>query len=516
MFDGTDDALKCNVELFARAFRSSPVGLVISRFSDGLVFYANDAFLHLTEFTRMEVIGHLTRELGIFVSPTQREQIGALLSKGKIQNLEIPIKTKSGKVITILSSIDKITSNGETYVLSTIVDIDERKKTEAALKISEENYRLLFSNMTNGFAYCQMIFSKNGRPVDFVYLEVNDAFEKLTGLKKNAVLAKKVTQAIPTIKHHHPELFEIYGRVATTGKSEHFEIFFKPLSIWLSILAYSPKKGYFAAVFENITEKKQFDKSQKEYSESLELTVAQRTQELIETQNRLLKAERLSAIGELAGMVGHDLRNPLSGIKNAAYMIRKKQNSFDDKGTEMLNIIDRAVEHANSIVYDLLDFSRDLHLELEECSPKSFVNYTLLAMKIPNNIKIVQNIQDSPCIWIDANQMQRVFTNLIKNAIEAMPNGGTLEIVNQQNRGNIDFSFKDTGTGMSEVVLAKIFSPLFTTKPQGMGFGLAICKRIIEAHNGKIAVESIPNKGTKFTLSIPIQSGKSLEWPALN
>jgi PAS domain S-box-containing protein len=127
---------------------------------------------------------------------------------------------------------------------------------EQQLRESEKKYRSLFENMLDGFAYCQMIYDKNNAPVDFVYIEVNNAFEKLTGLKAQEVVGRKVTEAIPNIKESNPEVFDIYGRVANTGIEERFESFFKPLNIWLSILAYSPEKGYFAAVFENITKRK--------------------------------------------------------------------------------------------------------------------------------------------------------------------------------------------------------------------------------------------------------------------
>jgi PAS domain S-box-containing protein len=129
-------------------------------------------------------------------------------------------------------------------------------KLNQALKMNEVDCCSLFANMLNGFAFCKMIWDKKGRPKDFVYFEVNDAFERLTGLKKAEVLGKKATEAIPGIKEAHPELFEIYGRVASTGKEESFEMHFKPLNIWLSISVYSTKKNYFAAVFENITESK--------------------------------------------------------------------------------------------------------------------------------------------------------------------------------------------------------------------------------------------------------------------
>ena len=140
-------------------------------------------------------------------------------------------------------------------------------KSENALGDSEKKYRSLFENMLDGFAFCRMIFDKRNNPVDFVYIEINDAFERLTGLKREAVVGKKVTEAIPGTEKANPEIFKIYGRVALTCRAERFDIFFKPLSKWFSISAYCPQKGYFTAVFEDITDRKN---GVKEISNSLE------------------------------------------------------------------------------------------------------------------------------------------------------------------------------------------------------------------------------------------------------
>ncbi len=366
--------------------------------------------------------------------------------------------------------------------------------------------RSLFENMSEGFAYGKVMVDSKGEPVDCVLLEVNDAFEELTGLKKTNVLGKKATEAIPGIDESKSELIEKLGKVALTERKERFEIYIKPLDIWLVISAYCPKKGFFATVFENITEQKQAEKKIEEYSTGLELTVNARTQELREAQERVLKAERFAAIGELAGMIGHDLRNPLTGIKNAAYYLKRKHgSSVDEKDKDMYEIIDKSVDYANKIVDNLLEYSREITLEIEECSPKSLVDYILLMIQIPENIKIIDRTLDEPTIWVDANKMERVFINIIKNAIDAMPEKGTLEIRSHQIGENIEFTFTDTGVGMSGQTLTKIFMPLFTTKAKGMGFGLAICKRIVDAHGGKITVESALDKGTKFTVILPIE-----------
>jgi PAS domain S-box-containing protein len=168
-----------------------------------------------------------------------------------------------------------------------VVNIDEKKQTEEALKESEEKYRSLFDNMINGYAYCKMIFNEKYQPADFIYLEINEAFEKLTGLKRESVIRRKVSEAIPGTKEANPEIFAIYGRVAKTGKAERFELFFKPLNIWLDISVYGPKKDYFVAIFENITKRKELEQELNIYNHRLEEVVAQRTAEYAQSNQKL-------------------------------------------------------------------------------------------------------------------------------------------------------------------------------------------------------------------------------------
>ena len=145
----------------------------------------------------------------------------------------------------------------------------ERGEAEKRIKDSEERYRSLFDNMLNGFAYCRMLY-REGQPEDFIYISVNKAFSELTGLRD--VVGKRVTEVIPGIKETTPELFDVYGRVADTGQPEQLEIDFIPLNIWLHISVYSPQKGYFVAVFENITERIKIEEALRE-SESFIRTV---------------------------------------------------------------------------------------------------------------------------------------------------------------------------------------------------------------------------------------------------
>ncbi len=181
-------------------------------------------------------------------------------------------------------------------LLVTIRRAIEKLEAEEALRASEGKYRFLFNNMLEGFAYCKIIVDKNNKPVDFEYIEVNDAFEALTGLKKEHVTGKRATKAIPGIKKAHPELFKIYGKVALTGKATNFEIYFEPLKIWLSISIYCPKRGYFVAVFDNITERKWVEKEaqRREDQNALIYKVGQRVSSELELEAAL--SEIVSAV----------------------------------------------------------------------------------------------------------------------------------------------------------------------------------------------------------------------------
>jgi len=244
----------------------------------------------------------------------------------------------------------------------------------------------------------------------------------------------------------------------------------------------------------------------KEYADQLELKVKQRTQELMEAQNKLLTAERLAAIGQLAAMVGHDLRNPLMGIDGATYYLKTKLDSkIDEKTKEMFEIIEKDIEYSNNIITDLIEYSREIRLEKAETHPKSIIAEALSLVKIPESIQVSDLTQSEPKIEVDVDRMKRVFVNLIKNAIDAMPEGGRLTITTKESDDGLEINFTDTGVGMPKETLDKIWTPLFTTKAKGMGLGLSICKRFVEAHEGTISVKSKVGKGTTFTLKIPVK-----------
>jgi PAS domain S-box-containing protein len=253
------------------------------------------------------------------------------------------------------------------------------------------------------------------------------------------------------------------------------------------------------ALGRDATERRRMQEELRRYSEQLERLVEERTREL-------RKSERLAAIGELAAMVGHDLRNPLTGITAAAYYLKTKWGSrFDPKTNEMLKLIERDVEYSNKIIEDLLEYSREIRLDLVESTPRSITEDALGLVKPPRNVAVLNLTAITPRMTVDAEKVKRAFLNIINNAFDAMPQGGKLTITSAEANGNVKVEFADTGTGMSKSTTEKLWSGPFTTKAKGIGLGLPISKRIIEAHGGSISVESEAGRGTAFTVTLPIR-----------
>jgi signal transduction histidine kinase len=250
--------------------------------------------------------------------------------------------------------------------------------------------------------------------------------------------------------------------------------------------------------FNEFLQRKKAQTALEQHSKQLEKIVEERTRELKIT-------ERFAAVGATASMVGHDLRNPLSGISNANYFLKKKYSQqLDQTGKEMLNIIDRSVEYSNKIINDLIDYSGNVTLDLtQKNSPKTLLEDALSMVKIPADVEVINLTENEPLISLDYVKMKRVFINIIKNAIDVMPNGGKLTISSHETPDALRISISDTGPGISPEAQNKLFEPLYTTKAKGMGFGLAISQRIVQAHNGQISFQTQEGEGTTFHIYLP-------------
>ncbi len=236
----------------------------------------------------------------------------------------------------------------------------------------------------------------------------------------------------------------------------------------------------------------------------LSMSINSMLDKIQEVTGELNKSQRFAAVGELAVMIGHDLRNPLQGITAAADFLSREKISGPEKKDRALQLIKKDVQYCEKIVSDLLDYSRETRIMKEETDVHSLLFASLSHIQVPENIEINNLTTEEPKIHVDVNLLTRVFDNMIKNAIDAMPEGGSLTINGDADANSMRISFADTGQGISEDKLGKLFVPLYTTKAKGMGFGLAICKRIVTAHEGKISVQSEVGKGTKFTIEFPL------------
>jgi signal transduction histidine kinase len=250
----------------------------------------------------------------------------------------------------------------------------------------------------------------------------------------------------------------------------------------------------------------ELEQSLKQYYEQLELMVENRTRELEQAQEKLVRSERLAAVGELASGVGHELRNPLNVIRNCVYLINM---NLEDKTTpeieDTLKLLDIQVDIANKIVSDLLDYTRVKTPVRNIVDLNNILKDRVSWATVPEKILIKLELTPvSPQVFVDPEQVGRAFTNIINNAIQSISSQGEIKISNGQDDVFAWIKFADNGCGILPENMAKIFEPLFTTKSKGIGLGLAISKRMVEQNHGEIAVDSTAGKGTTFTIKLPL------------
>lgn len=240
------------------------------------------------------------------------------------------------------------------------------------------------------------------------------------------------------------------------------------------------------------------------YSENLEA--------LVEEKTKMLKdSERLAAIGATAGMVGHDIRNPLQGITSDVYLLRSELASLPDgeekeSMKESLEGIDENVKYVNKIVQDLQDFAKPIKPAAQEVNLESLLENILVKNGVPENVDASCQVEKkAKKLVTDPELLKRIVSNLMSNALQAMPKGGKLAVHAYREADHTAITVTDTGMGIPEEIKSKLFSPLFTTKSKGQGFGLAVVKRMTEALGGSVAFESEVGKGTKFILHFPLQ-----------
>ncbi len=281
---------------YRRLFEAAKDGILILNAETGEIDDVNPYLTTLLGFTKAQMLRKKVWELGCFQHlVADQEKFAELKRNEYVTYNDLPLETVDGRKIAVEFVSNVYEVNGTRVVQCNIRNITERKQAEASLRASEKRYHSLFENMLDGLAHCRMIFEQE-RPQDFLYLDVNHAFEAMTGLKH--VVGRRVTEVIPGIRETNPEMFEIYGRVAVTGRPERFEIYLEQLKAWLEVSVYSIEKECFVAVFQNITGRKRAGEVLKQRVAELErfhrLSVGR------ELQMIDLKKE----VNELAGQAG--------------------------------------------------------------------------------------------------------------------------------------------------------------------------------------------------------------------
>jgi PAS domain S-box-containing protein len=398
--------------------------------------------------------------------------------------------------------------DGRLVRLQIATDITERKRAEKALKASETKFREIFNSTSEAIVIHD---AETGKMIDCnkMTLEMygyDSKDEMLSGriqsfsADRNGFGQKEIRDHISKAVEKGAHTFEWLAK-KRNGEEFWVEVSLKSTNI--------RGEGKILAVARDITERKRAEQILKQHSEKLEEMVTERTQELRDAQEQLIRQEKLAALGKLAGSVSHELRNPLSVINNAVYYLNLRLTDADGDIKQSLEMIDEELQNATKIISDLLDFGRIKTSERTPVNLSKLIRTCLKRNPPPEHITIEVDIPENlPAAFVDGEQIIQVIDNLIANAYEAMPEGGQLSMSSKLHLENrIQIAVRDTGMGIPPENMEKIFEPLFTTKQRGIGLGLAISKSLVEANEGRIEVDSIINVGTTFRVFLPAVSG---------
>ena len=382
-----------------------------------------------------------------------------------------------------------------------------KKDMDRRLRVSEKKFRSLFEDSKDGVFICTF----DGR-----LLDINAAGLKLFGCSSREELAG--IDMVKDLCSGDDNVTKLRQTVEHQGFVRDFECAMKrkdgqKLFVLITATAIRDKdsdiSGY-QGIIRDITQRKCAEDKLKEYSVRLEKMVEERTQELRGAHEQLVRQEKLAVLGQLAGGVGHELRNPLGAIKNTVYFLNMALKEPAPGVKDALEILNKEIATSERIISTLLDFSRSKPPALLKVDINDVVQAVLSHSPVPDNVKVVCQLDETlPAVQADPDQLSQVFGNLILNAIQAMPEGGRLVVKSEApSPERVTVSFTDTGAGMDEETLGKVFEPLFTTKAKGIGLGLALTKMFIDSHGGNIEVESEVGKGTTSTVSLPIDGKK--------
>jgi PAS domain S-box-containing protein len=490
---------------------------------DNIILYANKGFAKIVKHPLVEIVG---KNIEMVIAPihlsTFKEILNLSRSRKEVVENQIALKAKDNSLVPVHVSVALLTKNDpkttlliatdltqhmeeqlKNYTLNLEKEIIERKKVENSLRESEQRWATTLSSIGDAVIAIDT-FGK----VSFM----NKVAEKATGWLLSEALYKPINEIFNIINEQtrlevENPVIKVLEKGMIVGLANHTVLIRKdgseiPIDDSGAPIKYKDGKTIgVVLVFRDITERKANEKKLEAYQSNLEKLVEERTKQLKDS-------ERLAAIGQTASMVGHDIRNPLQAITGDLYLAREDlkempQNAKKRSMQESLDSIEENIFYINKIVSDLQDYTRKLVPTPEKISLKKLVENAFEGVNFPDKVQTQITIDENFVFNADPDFLKRSLTNLIVNAVQAMPNGGKLNVEAKQNYGKIIICVKDTGVGIPEVIRPNLFTPLFTTKSKGQGLGLAVVKRLVESMNGTITFESKEGNGTTFIITIP-------------
>ncbi|MCX8188427.1 MAG: ATP-binding protein [Nitrososphaeria archaeon] len=393
-------------------------------------------------------------------------------------------------------------------LISSITDLERSSKTvlDALLKITESEIGFVGIIEPGTKVLVIKSFKNVGKHFmkeeKVIYPDENDRYPAPFGYAINERIAFYINdlKAYPVLKNILEDYFLVERFIVVP-------VMLNDKVLGLIVLANS-KKDYTNNDLEQVKkigkyyaialERYWLEKEIKKYTQDLERIVEEKVKELHER-------ETLAAIGQMTLMVAHDLRNPLQVISNYSFLLDNTAKSnpckISERVRKYVQVIEKNILYIDRIAKDL-QYLGKREAKLEPVNLQAIVGETLKQFPKSENIKIIKDV-DNIRTQLDPLLIVKALSNIILNAIQAMPKGGTLMIKAKQKNSIIEFTVTDTGVGMSDEVKRNLFKPFYTTKSKGMGLGLALVKHVVDLHHGTIEVESEPNKGTKITIKIP-------------
>jgi len=491
----TEQALRKSEEKFSKAFLAAPAGISVSALEDGRLLEVNQEFSRLFGYTREEALGRTSFELGVWLDPGDRGRILRLLAaEGEVKDLELRLRAKDGRIVTLRYSAQAIELEGQSLLLSAFVDITQRKQAEAALERSQEQYRALVEGVRD------VIFAVSP---DGMIEALNPAFEEITGWPRGEWLGR------PFVGLLHPEdvpaAIELLQRVLRDEPRPTAQLRVRARSGGHRVGEFHTTVQRRDGVIVGI------------------LGIVRDITDRLALEERFRQAQKMEAVGQLAGGVAHDFNNLLTVIRSYSDLMLDGLPAEDERRADIEEIRE-AARRATVLTGQLLAFSRRQVLQPTIVSLNTVVTGAerLLRRLIGEDVTLVTRLDPTlAAVKADPGQLEQVIMNLAVNARHAMPEGGTLTVETANvavgtvtpadlatvmpPAAYVLLRVTDTGIGMDAETMAHLFEPFFTTKElgKGTGLGLATVYGVVKQSGGYIAVESEPGRGAAFSIYLP-------------